>query len=167
MRKRDAVHRVALERDGKGAADGIDERAFAEDLTNGEFADGKNELGFEEPDFAFEPLAAGGDLVGRGHPVAAFGAFTGKAAAHGGEIDAIACLVLGPPERMVEPLEKRLAGGPGERAAELGLLVAGSLADEQDFACDRTAVNHRTDHPRATLARTEGGEMFFESGGGR
>lgn len=132
MGKRDAVGDVTVVGDGKRFSDDVGQRGGREKLREREFSDGEHELGLKKGEFALEPAGAVGDFVGGGHAVAALGAFAGEAAADGGEVDAVAHLVFGPAEGFVEPFEKRFAGGPGERAPEFWLLIAGCLANEEN-----------------------------------
>jgi hypothetical protein len=157
MRQRHAISRVPGVVNAKFFADDHGQRAFAEKLRDGKLAHRQHEMRPQQGELAPEPAGAMGDFVGRGHAIAAPGALAGKTAADSGKINTVACLVLAPPERLVEPLEERPARGPRERSAELRLLVSGRLADEQHATRDRAADDHRLVHARTKRASAQGG----------
>lgn len=164
MGERDAVGHVTMVGDGERFSNDVSQRGGRKELRESEFSDGEHELGLKKGEFALQPAGAVGDFVGGGHAVAALGAFAGEAAADGGEIDAIANFVFGPAERLVEPFEKRFAGGPSERASEFGFLVAGRLTDEEDAGSHGATDDDGPDHGRAAGAAAEGGEVLFDGG---
>ena len=96
-------------------------------------------------------------------PPAAF--FAGEAAADGSEVDAVARFVLGPAEGFLQPLEECFARGPREGPAELRLLVARRLADEQDARGHRTPDDHGPVHLRTQGAGAESRKMLPDLGG--
>lgn len=162
MRQRDAIDRVTAVIDFEFLPDGLEQRALAEKLRDRELPHRQHEGRFQQRELALEPGRAVRDLVRRRHAVAALGALARKAAAHRGEINPVAHLVLGPAERGVEPLEQRLARRPCEGPAEFRLLVARRLADKHDATRDGAPDDDRLVHPRTTLARAQRGEMFFD-----
>jgi hypothetical protein len=132
--------------------------------SNSQLADGNHKRGTQETELCLEPAAAGLDLVRCGNAVASLGILPGKAAAHGGKVDAVADFVLGPSEGTRKPLEECLACGPGKRPAHDRLLVARRLADQHDLARDAAADHDRLVHPRAAGACAEFGQMSVDGG---
>lgn len=162
MGQRDAIGFASAVGDAKGATDGVVQWCDRQELGDGEFADRENEFRLEKGELAFEPGGAVGDFDRCGDAVAAFGAFAGETAADGGEVDAVANLVLGPAESLVEPFEEGFAGGPGEGAAEDGLLVAGGLADQDDAGDGGASDDGRRNHAGTAAAGAKRDEVFFD-----
>jgi len=167
MRQRDAIQRMSGIFDGELLADRLRQRTLAHELRDRELADRQHQAWAQQRDLAAQPLRAGLDLIGRGHTITALRLFPRETAAHRGKIKPVAHLVLRPAKRLVEPLEKCLPCGPGERSTELRLLIAGSLADEQNGTRHRTPHHHGFEHARATFAAAQGAEVFFDFSGGR
>ena len=99
------------------------------DLGDRQFANGQNELRFEELQFCNKPFGAIVDFILIWHPIPTAGVFPGKTTTHRGHIDFL-------PERLflqanaVKPAEQSLACRPGKRAVELDLPVARRLANQ-------------------------------------
>ena len=166
MRQGNDVEFSAVASGGKFLADDGVQFCQRNELLDGEAADGDDELRLEDFDFAAEPVGAVLNFGGRGHAVAAGGFFAGKTAADGGHVNFGAKGCFGHPGGFVKPAKERAAGGPGEGAAEDGLAVAGRLADEQDFADDRTAADDGRVHLRAQAAGAKLLDVRGEQAGG-
>lgn len=143
------------------ANDGI-EFLSRDKLFDGQLADGDDEPGLKNLDFALEPFGAILHFFRRRDAVTARGFFAGKTAADSGHVNGGAEGFLGHPGGIVEPPEKRLAGGPGEGTAEHGFLVAGRLADEEDPADHRPAADDGRPHLRAQAARQQTADVCGE-----
>ena len=135
------------------------QRSFAKQLSDSKFANGQHQTGLQEDEFAFQPLRTVGDFCFIRHPVAPLGFLPRKTAANRGKVDAITRLILRPSEGRLKPLEQRLAGRPGERAAKLRLFVTRRLANEDDAAGHRMPDHDGTVHARAKRAPAERIEM--------
>ncbi len=163
MGKGNEIKALSEDFGGKLASDdGVEAFAIGEELFDGEFSDRDEEAWLEEADFAFEPVAAVGDFVGKRNAVAAGRFFAGKTAANGGHVDGGAEFLLVDSAGGFEPAEKGFAGGPGERAAEFGFLVAGGLADEHDAAVDGASDDDGFVHGGAAVAGAEFGDVAGE-----
>ena len=136
-------------------------------MANGEFADGQHQFGLQQRELTLQPGGAFGYLLRRRHTVAAFPPFARKTTADGGKIDPVAHLVLAPAKRTVKPLEQRLARGPCERPAQLGLLVPRGLPDEHHATDDRAADDGGPVHKRTALARAQRGKVSINRGNRR
>jgi hypothetical protein len=137
----------------EGGADDAGEGAFvAEDLFDGEGADGENKGGAEDFDFALEVGAAAEDFVGVGFSVASAFGFAGEASGDGGHVDVGAKLVFGYIEGLFEPAEEGAAGGPGEGFLKRAFAGTGGLADKEDSAEYGEAVDDGADHVGAGFA---------------
>jgi hypothetical protein len=151
---------------GEGGADDGVEFVAGDELADGEFADGEDEVGLEDFHFGGKPAGAIFDFVGGGDTIAAGGIFAGETAADGGHVDAGAEGGFVDAGVVLKPAKEFFAGGPGERAAEDRFLVAGGLADEEDAADDGAAGDDGLLHARAEVAAQEGGDVELEGGHG-
>ena len=143
------------------ADDGV-EFLEGDELLDGKFADGEDELGLKYFDFALEPGRAIADFLRRGDAVAAGGFFARKTAADSGHVDGGAEGLFAQAGGFVKPAEKGFACGPGKGPAEHGFFVAGGLADEEDFAGDGAAADDGALHLRAEAAGAEAFDVVFQ-----
>ena len=130
MRQRNAVRRMAAIRDPKFLPDRLDQRALAEKLPDGQFADGQHQCRAQQLKLALKPSRARRNFVRRGHPVAARRTLARKTPTHRRKVDPVPRLLLRPTERIVKPPKKRAARRPRERPAKLRLFVTRRLTDE-------------------------------------
>lgn len=151
---------------GEGGADFLADEGVellrGHELGDGELADGNDKPWFKELDFTLQPGGAVLNFIGGRHAVAAGGFFAGETATNGGHIDGGAENFFGHARSLMEPTEESFAGRPGEWPAEDGLLVAGSLAHEQDLADDGTPADDRRAHLRAKSAGAEAFDVSIE-----
>ena len=137
-------------------ADDVDERALvAEDLLDGERANREDQGGLTDGHLAGEEGLAARDLLGRGPSIAAPFGLAREAAGDGGHVDALAELGLGDAHGLFKPAKEGAPGRPGEGAAKAPFARARGLAEEEDAAHDRGAVDDGADHRRAGPARVE------------
>ena len=86
----------------------------ADELGDGEFADGNDQLRLEEIDFIVHPRRAIPDFVGRGNSVTSGSSLAGKTATDRGEINLGADLFFVHAAKLLEPTEERPARCPRE-----------------------------------------------------
>ena len=158
MGQRNEVRLETVVSDPELAPNDLVELLGRHELVDGKAAHAEDEFGMEDLEFVFEPARAVGNLVIIGHAITAGGFFTGKTAADGGHVNASSELILREAAVFLEPSEKGLAGGPGERASQNRFLVAGGLSDEDDLAGHRAAAHDRFMHLGAKLTGTQ----FFD-----
>ena len=139
MGERDKIEGAMPVTNGEGAADDLVELFYREELRDGEFADGDDQLRSQKIDLIVDPGRAIPDLVRRRNAVAAGGSFARKTATDGSEVNLYAHLFFAHSAELLEPAEECAARGPRERSSEHRLFHAGRLADEHDFAQDRLA----------------------------
>ena len=130
-----------------------------EELGDCEPAHRENEERLKKLKFPFEPVGASGNFIVAWHSVSPIWVLAREAPAYRREIYPVPSLLLVPPERPLDPAEKRLSGGPCEGTAKLRFLDAWSLPDEDDSAGDRSASDHRLLHRRASFAATQKAEV--------
>src|SRR5436190_24200269 len=100
----------------KDLADYLVEPAVREELFDGQFADGNDQLWFENIDFAFEPGSAVFDFVPGGNAVATGFFLARKTTADRSHVNTILKLFFGQMRRVMKPFEERSARGPREGA---------------------------------------------------
>lgn len=149
-------------------ADALIEAAVGNELFDGEFADGNDEFGLENIQFLFEPGAAVGDFITRRNAVAAGFFFAGETTADRSHVNTVTKTRFVQPGGFLEPFEQGFASRPCEGTAHDRFLVAGGLADEEDFAEDGSAADDWLVHVRAQSAGAQlldvKGEQASESG---
>src|SRR5688572_20876999 len=165
MRQRNAVGEMTTIGNRKFFSDRFHERSFTEKLPNRQLPHRQYELRLQQLEFTFEPHRALRNFVGRGDAISTLRTLAWKTPAHRREIDPIPHLIFAPAECTFEPLEERFPRGPGERSAELRLLVSRCLANQQDFAHDRATIHDGLVHTRTASAGTKGSEVFNQSSG--
>jgi hypothetical protein len=162
MGKRNQIKSATLPPDLEGAAYDLVEFLEREELGDGEFADGNDELRSQKVDLVVHPGRAISDFVRRRDAVATGGSFSGKTAADCSEINPRPHLFFAHPAELLEPSEESAARGPCERFPEHRLLYSGRLADEHDFAEDSSAGDRRWRHSRATAALAQKGNVLIQ-----
>jgi len=143
--------------DAEGLADDGIQLLQRHELFDGEFADGQDKLRLEDFDLTMQPGGAIADFVGRRDTVAAGGFLSWKTATDGGHVDGGTENLFRHAGGFVKPAEQGFAGGPGKGTTEERFLVAGGLADEDDFAEHGAAADDGSVHLRAEAA---GAEVF-------
>jgi len=162
VRQRDEIKAVSGMGAGIGGADDGVEFVAGNELLNGELADGDNEGGMKDFHFGLHPISAIQDFISVGNAIAAGGFFTGEAAADGGHVDVGAEGGFIHAGMFVEPAEEFFTGGPGERTAHDGFLVAGGLTNEHDRAKDGASADDGRIHARTATATAERGDVAVE-----
>ena len=123
----------------KGTTDYFIEFFEGKELGNREFAHCDNEMRPEKIDLVVHPGGTVADFVRRRNAISAGRRFPGETATNSGEINPPADLFFIHAAELIEPTEQSPPGCPRERLAEDGLFYPGRLANQHDFAQDRTA----------------------------
>ncbi len=162
MRQRDHVHlRPVILLVNQLADHLVEPDPAPQHLLDGEPPHRQHQPGAQDGHLPRQEAPAGLDLGGRGDPVAAAAGLPGEGPDHRGHVDAGPEALLGGAEGAPHPGEEGLAGGPGEGTAELGLVRAGGLAEQEDAGEHRRTV-HRRAHEAGHAERPDVGLDLLE-----
>lgn len=148
MWQRNQIEGMTVPANREGTADYFIESVEIEELSDGEFPHGDDQMRAQEIEFIVEPARAVPNFLRSGNAIATRCRLAGEATTNRREINVCADRWLIHSAELMEPAEQGASGGPRERATEDGLLHAGCLTNEDDFALNCTAGNRRRDHPR-------------------
>jgi hypothetical protein len=162
MRKRYQIEGSSFVTYSERPADDFIEFFEWKKLSDGEFADGNDEIGLEQIDLIVHPARAISNFVRAGNSVATRGSFTREAATDGREVNRRANLILVHPTKFAEPTEESAPGCPGKRFPEDRFFHARRLTDQHHPAQDGSAGDWRRQHPRATAALPQQRDVLLE-----
>src|SRR6476646_4874502 len=152
MGERNQIESAAFIVNGKGPAHHFIELLERQELRDGQFADGDDQLGSQEIDLVVHPGRTIPDFVRRRNTVAAGCSFARETAADSGEVDPGADLFFVHSTELLKPAEERAPRGPCEGLPQDRLFNTRCLTDEHDLAQYRTAGNGWWNHSRAAPA---------------
>src|SRR5581483_8043204 len=123
--------------DAKLAADDFLQLSRANELRDGQPADGNDQARPQNSNLCIQPRRAVADLLRRRNTIGAARAFTRKTAAHRSEINFRANSGFIQPAELFEPAEQRSAGGMRERPLQNRFARPGGLANDHYLADNR------------------------------
>ena len=161
MRENDDVERPRSASDAKAPANGVLQRTDTGELDRCERADGDEQPRGEQLDLAIEVAAAARDLLLVGDAISAtLHFFSGKAANHRGDVDALAELGLRNTELVRKPREKPSSGGVREGTSVDYFVRAGRLTDEHQSCSEHATGDRRADDVRTLATREQRRQVF-------
>ena len=152
MRQRDKIEDVSGAMRPRFATDHLIQFRALDKLRDRQTADGNYQTRFQDFDFLVHPGRAIMNFIRRRHAIGSAGRFSRKTSTYSGEINLRSHDGFVHSAKLIEPAEKCLPSGMGERAFQGRLARARRLADQHYVADDGATGNRGRFHSRTTPA---------------